>query len=133
MPQTGGGVSFNCILDGNNMVSAPKYVVSAGFDHTWEVAAGAFDFRLEGRYTGTQYFDPFNYADTTHSPATRASISCYLSYSRDNWKVGLYGRNLGNKAYLNYAQEQTSGGASQYNYSYGAPRVFGIRFEVAMK
>jgi iron complex outermembrane receptor protein len=78
------------------------------------------------------YFDPFNYATTRRSQAY-ALLNAYLSYKRDNWSVGLYGRNLTNKTYLNYAQETTTGGAAEYDYSYGDPRVFGVRFEAHVK
>jgi iron complex outermembrane recepter protein len=131
IPQAGGTFAINCILDGNDMVQSPEFVVSAGFDHVWNVASGAVDFRLEGRYTAKQYFDPFNYNDTEQPAYTL--LNSYLSYGRDTWKIGLYGRNLTNKGYLNYAQEFTTGGAQQYSYSYGAPRVFGVRLEAHVK
>ena len=121
----------NCDLSGNTMIQSPKVVVSAGFDHVWDVLAGAVDWRIEGRYTGKQYFDPFNYADTTQQAYTL--LNSYLNYKRDRWSAGIYGRNLTNKAYLNYGQEFATGGATQYSYSYGAPRVFGVRFEAYVK
>jgi iron complex outermembrane recepter protein len=121
----------NCILDGNTMVQSPKVVVSAGFDHVWTMSSGNVDARIEGRYTGKIYFDPFNYNDTTQPAYTL--LNAYLSYKRDNWSVGLYGRNLTNKTYLNYAAEVSTGGAAEYDYSYGDPRVFGIRFDAHVK
>jgi iron complex outermembrane recepter protein len=121
----------NCILDGNTMIQSPKVVISAGFDHVWNVSPGDIDARIEGRYTGKVYFDPFNYNDTTQPSYTL--LNAYLSYKRDNWSVGFYGRNLANKTYFNYAQEVTTGGAAQYNYSYGDPRVFGVRFDAHVK
>jgi iron complex outermembrane receptor protein len=121
----------NCILDGNTMIQSPKVVVSAGFDHVWNTSSGDVDARIEGRYTGKIYFDPFNYNDTTQSAYTL--LNAYVSYKRDNWSVGFYGRNLTNKTYLNYAAETTTGGASEYDYSYGDPRVFGVRFDAHVK
>jgi iron complex outermembrane receptor protein len=121
----------NCNLNGNTAVQSPKYVISAGLDHVWHADPADIDLRVEGRYTAKIYFDPFNYADTTQPGF--ALLNAYLNYKRDNWSVGLYGRNLANKTYLNYAQETTTGGAAEYDYSYGDPRVFGIRFEAHLK
>lgn len=121
----------NCILDGNTMPTAPKVVLSAGAEHVWDLSPGDIDLRVEGRYTSKIYFDPFNYADTTEGGYTL--FNAYLTYKRDNWSIGAYGRNLANRAYLIYAQEQTSGGAEEYDYAYGSPRVFGVRFEAQIK
>lgn len=121
----------NCILDGNTMIQSPKVVVSAGFDHIWNLQSGAIDFRVEGRYTSKIFYDPFNYADTTQDGYSL--LNSFVTYRRATWSVGMYGRNLTNKAYLNYAQEQSTGGATQYNYSYGSPRVYGVRFEALVK
>jgi iron complex outermembrane receptor protein len=121
----------NCNLNGNTMVQSPKYVISAGLDHVWHADPADIDLRVEGRYTAKVYFDPFNYADTTQPGY--ALFNAYLNYKRDNWSIGLYGRNLANKTYLNYAQETTTGGAAEYDYSYGDPRVYGVRFEAHVK
>ncbi len=121
----------NCVLDGNWMVQSPEWTGTAGFDHIFNVASGNVDFRIEGRYTTKQYFDAFNFADT-EQPGYML-LNSYITYKRDTWSVGLYGRNLANKVYLNYGQEQATGGATQYNYSFGAPRVFGVRFEAHVK
>jgi iron complex outermembrane receptor protein len=125
------GAGVNCILNGNTMVNSPRFVVAASFDHAWETGPGTVDFEVDARYTASQYYDPFNFADTQQGAYTL--FNSYLSYKQDTWKVGFYGRNLGNKAYINFGQEQTSGGATEYDYAYGAPRVFGIRFEVSTK
>jgi iron complex outermembrane receptor protein len=121
----------NCVLDGNTMVQSPKYVISAGIERTIPIAPADLNVRLEGRYTSKIYFDPFNHADTTQGGYPL--INAYVNYKRDNWTVGLFGRNLNNRTYFNYAQEQTTGGAAEYDYSYGEPRVFGVRFEAHIK
>jgi iron complex outermembrane receptor protein len=124
------GANINCELAGNSLPVSPKLTLAAGFEHDWAAANGTVTLRLDGRYTGKQFFDPFNFGDSEQDAYTL--INANLSYSRDNWKIGLYGRNLADKDYLNYATEFTAGGASLYNYSFGAPRVIGARFELHM-
>ena len=124
-------VGTNCDLEGNTLPTSPKLTLSGGFQHDWAVSGGNLNFRVEARYTSKQYFDPFNYGDQAQEAYTLTNA--YVTYKRDNWQVGLFGRNLGDKDYLNYGVEQTTGGAHQYNYSYGAPRTYGMRFEISMK
>jgi iron complex outermembrane receptor protein len=122
---------LNCDLSGNTLISAPPLTVSLGFEHDWAVRSGVVGFRVEGRYIGKQYFDPFDYADAAQDAYT--TYNAYVNYKRGNVSVGVYGRNLANKAYLNSGLEFTPGGSHTYQYSYGAPRVFGLRIEASVK
>lgn len=128
---SGAQVGTNCDLRGNSLPNSPKVTVAGGFEHNWGIGSGDLNFRIEARYTAKQYFDPFNYGDSEQPAYTLTNA--YLNYKHDNWKVGLFGRNLGDKDYLTFGAEQTTGGAHQYNYSYGSPRTYGVRFEIAMK
>ena len=124
-------VGTNCDLEGNVLPNSPKVTLSGGFEHAWPVAQGDLNFRIEARYTAKQYFQPFNYDD--HMQGAYTLANAYVNYKRDNWQVGVFGRNLADKDYLNFAAEQTTGGAHQYTYSWGAPRTYGVRFEISMK
>jgi iron complex outermembrane receptor protein len=122
---------INCQLAGNMLPQAPNATVSAGYEHTFRLPAAALlKFRLEGRYQTKQYFDPFNFADTEQ--AGYGLINAYLNYSRDQWQIGIFGRNLGDKLYLVDAEEYTPPGAHAYRYGFGAPRTFGIHIEAAL-
>ena len=122
----------NCQLAGNTLTQSPNVTVAVGFEHGWDLPDTArANFRIEGKYTSKQYFDAFNYADTTQPGF--AIGNAYLDYNRDKWSVGLYIRNFTNKVYLNNATEQSGFGESEYTYSYAAPRTFGLRATVSVK
>jgi len=105
-------------------------VLTAGFERDVAVDGGTVSVRVEGRYSGKQFFDPFNYADLEQDAYTL--INAFINYSRNSWKVGLYSRNLADKAYLNYAANVAAGGATTTDYAFGTPRTFGVRAEMTM-
>jgi iron complex outermembrane receptor protein len=127
---TGQIIATNCQLSGNHLSLAPDFTVAAGFERSWTVAGDtSVTGRIEGKYLSKQFYDPFNYT-STEQPAY-GLVNGYLDFARDNWKIGIWGRNLGDKVYFAHAQEFYTIGT--YQYAYAAPRTFGIRFEVAMK
>ena len=122
---------LNCQLAGNMLTQAPNVTVAAGYDHTWRFGAnGDVDFRFEGKYQSKQYFDPFNFGDTEQGGY--AIVNAYITFSRANWKLSAYGRNLGDRDYLVDAAEFAGGGADVYRYGFGAPRTYGVSFEASL-
>ena len=122
----------NCNLAGNSLTQAPDLTVSVGYDYTWNVPSGGkVDFRLEGKYTSKQYFDPFNFADTEQAAYTVGNA--YLNYTAAKYSFGLYARNFTNRLYFTSAAESSGFGEGEYAYSFGAPRTFGVRMSVMMK
>jgi iron complex outermembrane receptor protein len=122
----------NCDLSGNTLTQAPNWTISAAFEHAWNAFdGGKINLRLEGKYTSKQYFDSFNFSDTEQG--AYAIGNAYLDYGHDNWLFGLYARNFTNTTYLTFGAEATGGGDAEYEYAYGAPRTFGVRFQVGLK
>lgn len=125
--QAGNG---NCQLAGNTLPNSPTLTVSAGLEHTWHLPGDVeLNARVEEKYTSRQYYSPFNYASTT-SPGYGIS-NLYFDFIHENWRVGLWGRNLANKTYFSNMQEWYVSNA--YQYSFGPPRTYGIRFEYSTK
>ncbi|MFM2281294.1 MAG: hypothetical protein RLZZ444_3525, partial [Pseudomonadota bacterium] len=50
-----------------------------------------------------------------------------------NWDGSVYVRNLTNKIYFTSFNEQQVSGIEAYNYSYSAPRTFGVIFNYHFK
>jgi iron complex outermembrane receptor protein len=125
-------IGTNCQLGGNRLTQAPDLTVSLGFEHTWTVPNGdKVNYRIEGKFTSKQYFDPFNLEDAEQG--SYAVGNMYADYKHDNWSVGLFCRNFTDRTYLTYAAEATGGNSAEYDYGYGAPLTFGVRFQVALK
>lgn len=119
----------NCQQAGDTLPLAPQLTVTGAFEYKWALPNSAnLKLRLEGKYQSTEYFDSFNLPDTTQPGFFIANA--YLDYNRDRYTIGLWGRNLSNETYLVGAAEATGGGSTEYQYSYGAPMTFGLRFQV---
>jgi iron complex outermembrane receptor protein len=128
---TAGG---NCQLAGNTLSNSPTWTIAAGVEHTWTLPNSmGLNGRIEDRYQSKQYFDPFNYASTTEKGYSLANAYLDLTGSRSSakWKVGAWIRNIANKVYFNNMEEFYTN--SDYVYSYGAPRTFGIRVEADVR
>jgi iron complex outermembrane receptor protein len=122
-------IAINCQLSGNRLSLAPDLTVAAGFEHVWTLG-GAIEMtgRIEGKYQSEQFYDPFNYSSARQR--SYGLVNAYLDFARDNWKIGLWGRNLGDEVYFAHMQEFYTIGT--YQYAYAPPRTYGIRFELAM-
>ena len=119
----------NCQLAGNTLSQAPEFTVAGGVEHTWDLSEGlSVTGRVEGKYQTKQYYEPFNYGSATQD--AYGVVNAYLDFVRDNWRISLWGRNLADEVYLLSAQEFYTIGT--YQYSYGPPRTYGVRFEVSL-
>jgi iron complex outermembrane receptor protein len=126
---SGNAIARQCNLAGNTMPQAPTATVLLAAQHMWQLPDDAsLTLRLEGRYTSTEYLTAFNFADETQRSFT--TTNAFLTYVHNNWQVGVFGRNLTNTTYINYAAENQGG--ADYYYAYGAPRTYGVRFQAQL-
>lgn len=110
--------------------NSPTLTVAVGLEHLWHLPGGVdLNARAEEKLTTKQYYSPFNYASTTSPGYGIANL--YFDVIHANWRVGLWGRNLANKTYFSNMQEWYVAGA--YQYSFGPPRTYGIRFEYSTR
>jgi len=117
-----------CDLTGNTLPYSPNWSFTASYEHNWTVRAdGRLNLRLEGKYSATQYFSPFDYPDSAQ-PAY-GTMNAYLTYLQNNWQIGIWGRNLTNTTYLISGGEGTGGGNAVFTYAFGDPRTVGIRLQ----
>jgi len=112
---------------GLQLIEAPDIVANLGYRHTFSLPGGAgvelnADTHYENGFWGT-----FNHAPTTHQPAfTMTDANLTYRASSGKWFVGLWGRNLENKAVLGpgaYVGAGTIGGV----YWILPPRTYGVK------
>ena len=121
------GTTGNCQLAGNTLSNSPTLTIAAGLEHNWKLpGALALNGRIEARYQSKQYFDPFNYASTTEGGYTLANA--YIDLIHDKWRISAWIRNIANHTYFNNMEEFYTN--SDYVYSFGPPRTYGMRVQV---
>jgi iron complex outermembrane receptor protein len=113
-----------CDLGGYTMPQAPALTAALSLEHTWALPDdGTLRLRAEGHWSSKQYLTVWNFPDETQGAYGTADV--FLTYARPRWSIGLFARNVTNTVYLTFAQENAGG--VDYLYSYGAPRVYGVR------
>jgi outer membrane receptor protein involved in Fe transport len=112
-------------LKGRQAAHAPSYQFSLGGElyltQNWTVRAN-----IEGK-------DEFYYSNSHNQESSAYTVTnASIDYSRNNWKLSLWGRNLFNKDYYTrgfYFGNDPSTGYAATNYvQYGEPRVVGLTF-----
>ncbi len=113
-----------CDLGGYTMPQSPTLTWALSLEHTWALSDDAtLALRAEGHWSSKQYLTVWNFPDETQGAYGTADL--FLTYAREEWSIGLFARNVTNTVYLTFAQENAGG--VDYLYSYGAPRVYGVR------
>lgn len=125
-PATPGIQPFN--LAGNRPPQSPKWTLSAGYSHTFEIGdganivAGAFS-----RYKGTHYLSVVNWAGMRQKGYIMTDLSLEYNSAEGDYSIQAYVRNLEDKQPLAFANFNAAGGSLIYNTIYGPPRTFGIQ------
>ncbi|HVW70857.1 MAG TPA: TonB-dependent receptor [Steroidobacteraceae bacterium] len=107
---------------GKSFNFAPDWSATAGAEYTWPTGAGPALF-----VGADAVLESTTYADLGENPATeipaRTVFDARLGLQTGRWRVGLWGRNLGNKYYWN----TVAPGGPDTNVKFaGAPRTFGL-------
>jgi iron complex outermembrane receptor protein len=122
----------NVDYTGNNMVGAPDYTATLGYEHTWSFAgAGSLTARGQAQYTGEQDLDYRNFPLTHQGGYTTANANLVYTSADERWSFELWGRNLTDKTYLVSAGPNTN--PPNRNTGTGVlsvPRTYGARFMV---
>ncbi|MEM9234744.1 MAG: TonB-dependent receptor, partial [Pseudomonadota bacterium] len=118
----------------------------------WDVPANVWggDLQINGSAEYRDAYNLFNVANTGFAAGTSAffpgggpaldpeeytlyNLAATWTSGDDKWKVGLYGRNLGDEEYrvaaYNFVTPSQLGVDSAYSAFYGAPRTFTVSLE----
>ncbi len=107
---------------GNRLEGAPAWSASGAIDRRQPVGFGYLNVRIEGRYTGSTYFQPDNLAINLQNGYFLYGGRIGLETTNGRTSLSLFGKNLGDKAY--YVFSRSALGTHQVNY--GEPRTYGI-------
>lgn len=117
-------------LAGNTPPRSPEWIISAGYDHDWDLGSGRMLTASVSTTYKSEYFNTvFNYNDGRQDAYTATDI--YLTYdSGKAWSASVYGRNLEDERPLTYASFTSAGPDDIFNWQFGMPRTFGVRLAV---
>lgn len=125
-PVTPGIQQFN--LKGNRPPQAPKWTLSAGYSHTFDLGDGANVVASAfSRYKSAHYLSVVNWAALRQKGYMTTDLSVEYNSADGNYTVQAYVRNLEDKQPLAFANFNAAAGSLIYNSIYGPPRTFGVQ------
>src|SRR5690606_13082728 len=111
---------------GLDMPRAPKWTLSGGYTHTFDLAngstvvAGAHSYFQTGTYLMFQQF-----SGSYQKSFSRTDVDVTYNAPRDAWYAGVYMRNLENTL---YATDAAAGPGNVPALALAPPRMYGVRF-----
>lgn len=114
-------------LAGNKLPRSPEWILSARYEHSWDLGMGRSLLGVVSSTYKSSYFNTiFNYNDDRQDGYTATDVS--LKYdSGALWSLAVFGRNLENERPLTYAAFTSAGPDDIFNWQFGQPRTYGVR------
>jgi iron complex outermembrane recepter protein len=116
---------------GNRTPFSPKFILAAGYDHTFQLgSSGSLTFSADATYKTSYFTDFYNYNDARQKSFTQADATLDYKPQDGNYSVQAYAKNIGNKRPLTYGSFISAGSDDVFNWQFGAPRTYGLRVNV---
>jgi iron complex outermembrane receptor protein len=114
-------------LAGNTAPQAPKWVVSLGYDHDWDLASGGYvTASAQSKFKDDYYTNIFNWADDLQKSFIQTDLSLKYTNSTGMYSIQAYLRNMENIRPQTYTQFTSAGPDDIFNWNFAAPRTYGV-------
>jgi iron complex outermembrane receptor protein len=112
-------------IGGNSLPNAPKFVITGGYERSFDVGGATLTPRISAKYSSSFYYTVFNDADN-RSPAV-TTLNALLTYkpAEGDWQAQVYVNNLTDKVVLANSQRTYTSGFNTLEFQ--PPRTFGVR------
>jgi len=126
LPMTSAGFASNEVinLDGRQLIIAPEYTGSIGFNYERMISSGLLELNGNFYYSDEFWFDFLERVNPGSYNTLAASVSLTPNFN-ENIKLTLFGRNLTNEEYFASSLLGPSSDAPVYM----PPRMIGISFD----
>jgi len=117
---------------GNRPPFSPEWVITAGYDHTFNLgSAGTVRASANTTFKSSYFTDFYNYRDGQQKAFTQTDVS--LEYKPENGRFSLtaFAKNLENMRPLTYGSFVSAGPFDDvFNWQFGTPGTYGVRLAV---
>ena len=114
----------NYQLEGRQMANSPQTVTTLAYERRWQVGDGNIIASADTRWSSSYYATPELYLGGAQQDSyTRSNAQLRYSAAEERWSVGLWAKNLENKAQSTYVYPA-------YRRFVTAPRTYGVNAEV---
>jgi iron complex outermembrane receptor protein len=116
----------NVQLAGNTPPQAPDWTIGVSWSKDFDVPTGRLTPQVQAKYTSKQNFSFFDRPDDTQKAYAITNFNLVYAPDGAKWEAQLFVRNLADtKAFSNAGENDRN---FAYNYSWVAPRTYGVRF-----
>jgi iron complex outermembrane recepter protein len=116
---------------GNEAPYAPQFILSGSYQHVFELgSSGDLVFSIFSQYRDSYYTDFFNYNDSQQDGYSQTDVNLTWTSASGMFGVQAFARNLENELPLVYGSFVSAGPDDIYNFGFGQPRTYGVRFSV---
>lgn len=108
-------------LDGNELPNAPKFSANYLVRYNWEMLGGTMAAQFDGAYYAEQYLEVSNGGAALQGAYN--TVNGNISWQNEQWRIMLWGRNLTDEVYKQYALDLGILGGTV---NYAPPQWFGL-------
>jgi iron complex outermembrane receptor protein len=115
-------------LTGKELPSAPKLNANGLVRYEAKLAQGTLALQADAKYQARQFFNVNDDPLLQQGAYTTWNARLSYTFAGDRLTASLWGKNLGNRAYLVGAYDLSAYGFDQYNF--GEPRTYGLTLQM---
>jgi iron complex outermembrane receptor protein len=124
-----GAAATEVDLSGNRPVQAPKWTLTARYDHDFKIGKGTLNAGIQTLLKSEYFLSPYNFAMDKQPSYTKTDLNLTYSAGNGSWDVGLFAQNLEDNRIITFSGF-SGGGINIYNWIFGTPRTVGIQANV---
>ena len=118
-------------LAGNKLPQSPDVIITLGYDHVFDLgSAGSLTASAFSRFKSDYFLDIFNYNDSRQRGFSQTDLALIYRPTSEKFSIQAFVRNLEDERPLAFGTFVAAGPDDIYNWSFGAPRTYGVRLTV---
>jgi iron complex outermembrane receptor protein len=118
----------NLSLAGNRLIQSPKWSVSGGYEHVFNLEnGGKITPRVQTQYRTESFLTFYNRSNDRQKAYSLVDATLTYIAPEEKWSVQAFVRNIGDTVVLTAADQ--GGPYGSLRYQFGAPRTFGVRLQ----
>ncbi|MEA5140994.1 TonB-dependent receptor [Arcicella rigui] len=116
-------------LAGNVAPMAPKWTLTAGYNHDFKIGKGILNAGIQTLFKSDYYTTAFNYAMDKQKAYTKTDINLTYTTQGGKFDIGVFAQNLEDNRIITYSSFN-GGTINIYNWIFGSPRLIGAQLNL---
>ncbi|MEA5402939.1 TonB-dependent receptor [Arcicella sp. DC2W] len=116
-------------LAGNVAPMAPKWTLTAGYNHDFKIGKGILNAGIQTLFKSDYYATAFNYAMDKQGAYTKTDINLTYTTKGGKFDIGIFAQNLEDNRIITFSGFN-GGTINTYNWIFGSPRLIGAQLNL---